>query len=176
MPRTQSRAAKERSDNLIWTRASSSVTVPATSSGSLIDFTSTLETATGENARNWTIERIIGELIFTVPAGTTAGRSYNVYTAIDIIHNEAIGAGNYPEPFSDNITPPWIDGRRVFADHTVPASYASPGVNGIVLLDLRSKRRASGLDQELRMFGYHDNGLSANPTLYYTYSALWRLR
>lgn len=176
MPRSQSRAAEERSNELVWTRDASSVILPSTTSAELINFTDRLEVATGDNARNWTIERIIGNFTFTVPAATAAGRSYFVATAIDVGDSDLIAGGNMPEPFSDFKSFPWVDGRRVFADHTVPASYASPGINGQMIVDMRSKRRARGFNEELVMFGYHDNGLSANPVMYYAYSALWRLR
>ncbi len=177
MAKQMSRAAQERRDNLIWTRDSSSVSIPATDSASLIDFTSKLETVSGRAATNVTLERIIGNLVFSIPASTSPGRAYTVFTGIGFVEPDAITAGAFPEPFTDQkgFDYPWIDGRTVFADHTVPASYTSPGINGIVQLDLRSKRRARGI-QELRMFGYHDNGLAANPVLYYSYSALWRLR
>ncbi len=175
--RTPSRAAQDRSDNLFWTRDAGSFSLPPTDSASLINFTSRLETWTGDQARNWTIERIIGELIFTVPSATAAGRSYHSFLALGFIGDEAITASAYPEPFDDhkNRNPAWIDGRRVFADHTVPASYPSPGINGLLRLDVRSKRKAKGIE-ELRMWGHHDNGLGVNPVVYYTYSALWRLR
>lgn len=176
MPRSQSKAAADRSAELVWTRDASSVTIPSSTSATLINFTSRLETATGDNARNWTIERIIGNLTYTVPASTAAGRSYHVFTGIDVADADMVAGGNMPEPFSDFKSFPWVDGRRVFADHTVPASYPSPGLNGQLILDMRSKRRARGFNEELVMFGYHDNGLGANPVLYFAYSALWRLR
>lgn len=176
MARSQTKAARDRSAELVWTRDASSVTVPATTSATLINFTTRLEAATGDNARNWTIERIIGDFTWTVPAGTAPGRSYHAFTAIDVADADAVAANNMPEPFSDNKSFPWVDGRRVFADHTVPASYAGMGLNGQMYVDLRSKRRAKGFNEDLVMFGYHDNGLAANPTLYYSYSCLWRLR
>lgn len=176
MANRQSKAQADRSAELVWTRDASSVTVGASTSGLLINFTSRLETATGDNARNWTIERIIGNFTWTVPAGTAPGRSYHAFAGIDVADDDMVAAGNFPEPFSDNKSFPWVDGRRVFADHTVPASYASPGLNGELLLDMRSKRRARGFNESLVMFGYHDNGLGANPVLYFAYSALWRLR
>ena len=114
--------------------------------------------------------------MYTVPASTSPGRSYFATVAIDVIDREAATAGGYPEPFADENHYPWIDGRYVYADHTVPASYASPGVNGITTLDMRSKRKAKGSRTELRLFGYHDNGLGANPVVSIAYSALWRLR
>lgn len=176
MPRTQSAAARQRSNELVWVRHSSSTTVAASSSASLIDFTAHLATALGENTRNWTIERILGNFVWSIPASTAAGRSYAAFAAIDIIEEDAATAGSFPEPFADpHQSYPWVDGRQVFADHTVPASYSSPGINGIFALDMRSKRRSRGFGQELHMFGYHDNGLSANPVLYYSYSALWRI-
>lgn len=177
MVRTMSKAAQDRSDNLYWTRDSSSVALPASTSSSLISFDGQLAAALGETARNWTIERIIGNLVLSIPASTAPGRSYSAFLGIDILPVESITDGSYPEPFSEQgIQHPWVEGRTVFADHTVPASYASPGINGIIQLDMRSKRRAKGSGFGLRMFGYHDNGLSANPVMYFTYSALWRLR
>lgn len=174
--RSRSQAAQERSDNLLWTRGTASVTLPASASASIVEFTNGLEIATGEEARNWTIERIIGNIVYTIPASTAPGRSYSVFTAIDMMPVEAVVSGAYPEPFAANRNFPWVDGRRVYADHTVPASYTSPGLNGIINLDMRSKRRAKGVGQQLRMFGYHDNGLSANPGIEVVYSCLWRLR
>lgn len=177
MARTPSKASRDRSSNLVWTRDSGNVVVPASAAGSIIDFTGKLETLLGETARNFTIERIIGQGLWSVPASTTPGAHYSGFLAIDLLHTEQIGPGNYPEPFGDdNIRPPWIDGRVVFADHTVPASFTSPAINGIFPIDMRSKRRGAGIGMELRMFGYHDNALAANPTFFFTYSALWRLR
>lgn len=173
MPRTQSHRAKKRSDELIWIRDSSSTTLAASASAEIVSFTDKLATVLGETPKNWTIERIIGNITLTVPAGTTPGRNYSAFLAIDVLDTEA---SNPPEPFSDQRPYPWVDGRTVFADHTVPASYASPAINGIVLLDMRSKRAVKGIGNELKLFGYHDNGLAANPTIFYTYSALFRMR
>lgn len=172
MPRRPSMAQENRSRELVWVRSASSVSLPATTSGSLINFSSALNTAIGETARNWTIERILGNFTLTVPASTAAGRSYHAFTAIDVVDDEI---SNLPEPFSDNRSFPWVDGRRVFADHTVPVSYAAPGINGTFVLDMRSKRKGHGLGRSLKMFGYHDDGLGANPVMYYAYSALFRV-
>ena len=175
--RQKSQAAQARADSLYWVRGSSVVTIPATTSASLISFDGALGAALGETVRNWTIERIIGNLVATVPAGTTAGRSYQLHLAIDMVEYDAIAAGSFPEPFSDQgYSFPWIDGRRVFAGDNPPSSFASPGINGMIFLDMRSKRRAKGSSHGLRMFGNHDNGLATNPALYFNYSALFRLR
>lgn len=172
-----SKAAQDRSDNLVWIRNSSSSTLVASTAGNLIDFHGDLETALGETPRNFTVERIIGSLSLTVPASTAPGRSYHAYLAIDMLDIEQVVAGAYPEPFADQgYSHPWVDGRRVFADHTVPASYPVQGINGLIDLDMKSKRKAKGTRKDLRLFGYHDNGLGVNPVLYWAYSALYRLR
>lgn len=173
MPKTQSRAASQRSKELVWIRDSSTSLLQTTTSATLIDFTTKLETVLGENVRNWTIERIIANCVLTVPAATAAGRSYSAFLAIDVIESEG---SSQPEPFTDQRSYPWVDGRTVFADHTVSASYASPAINGLFMIDMRSKRAAHGTGKRLELFGYHDNGLGANPTLYWSYSALFRVR
>ncbi len=176
MPARRSTRRRGPKKNYLWTRASSSVTLPATTAGKLIDFTADLREATGVNTgklnAHWTIERILGRLDLTVPASTAAGRSYNAFLAIDTIDTDAEAAGAFPEPFTDNRKYPWIDGIRVFAPHTVPASYAIVGDGGMVTLDMKSKR-AGGWNNELLMIGNHDDGLGANPVMYFSYSALW---
>lgn len=172
MARRMSARAEQRSRELIWVRDSSSVTVPASNAGTLIDFSTKLDTVLGEVARNYTIERIIGNLVLTVPASTAPGRAYTFLAEADVLNRELTG---FPEPYTDQSKAPWSDGRTVFADHTVPASYASPAINGIIELDIRSKRVVQGVREQFIMYGNTDNGLGANPVMYYSYSALIRV-
>lgn len=165
--------------NLFWTRDASSVTIPATTAGSLISLDTVLNTALGRTVNNWTLERLILDLQYTVPAGTTAGRSYGAFLGLGLIDGDAAVAAAYPEPFGDNVPWAWLDAPRLFADHTVPASYSSPAVPhsaSHVHVDIRRRVRMRQAGQTLRIVGYHDNGLAANPTLYFSYSALWNVR
>lgn len=173
MARTVSAASRARSDELIWVRDASSFTMQTTTAATLIDFTAKLSTVLAETNRNWTIERVLASIQLTVPASTSPGRSYHSFMAIDVIESEG---SSQPEPFTDQRHYPWVDGRRVFADHTVPASYPSLGINGAFNIDMRSKRRVHGTGKNLELFGLHDNGLGANPVGYYAYSALFRVR
>ena len=179
MQRSRSRRPRRQPKNLFWTRASSSNILPASSAGSVYNISSGLDTALDRNVNNWTIERLILDLQLTVPAGTAAGRAYSYFLGITLVEDDAVAAGVYPEPFGDNVSWMWIRSARVFADHTVPASYASPAVPhsaSHIQEDIRNKRRLRQHGQSLYMVGYHDNGLSANPTINITFSALWNVR
>ena len=165
--------ARARSNELLWIRDSSSTILPASNAGTIIDFGSRLDAQLGETARNYTIERILGNFVLTVPASTAAGRNYTSLLEMDVYNKEASG---FPEPYTDQSKAPWSDARTVFADHTVPASYASPAINGIIDVDVRSKRMVNGLRESFALYGNHDNGLGTNPTIFWSYSMLVRVR
>ena len=170
---------RDRNTNLVWVRDSSNVIMPASASGVLYNASTRLDTKTGRTVSNWTVERSILDLQLTVPAGTTPGRSYAAFLGLVVLEDDAVAAGAIPEPFSDTVDWIWIAGPRVYADHTVPASYASPGVPhsaSHIEVDVRNKRRIKQQGQSLCLVGYHDNNLGANPAINFTYSHLFNAR
>lgn len=173
------RRSNNRDRNLVWTRNGSSVVIPSSAATVLITPSAQLETQLAANVPNYTVERVILDLQLTVPASTSPGRSYEAFLGLAILEDDAIAGGVVPEPYVDRTDWIWLAGPRVFADHTVPASYASPGVPhsaSHIQVDIRNKRRIKQMGQSLVLVGWHDNGLSANPTMYYNYSALFNVR
>lgn len=117
----------------------------------------------------------MGNLSATVPASSVAGDSYTLNVAIDKFDGDQVAAANFPDVFVDQKAWPWVNARRIFAGDTPPASNASQGVNGWIDVDMKSKRRCRGFREELHLVGHHDNGLGANPTLFWNLSMLWVL-
>ena len=164
--------------NYQWGTVSSSTTLPTTAAA-LFNLQSQLETDLGLTLHNHTVERIVGNVVLEVPASTSPGRAYTAFLGLAILDIDQITSGAVPDPFEDSINWIWEYGAKVYADHTVPSSYASPAVPHHLsspVLDIRQRRRARGSNQRLVLVGYQDNGLGATPSINVSLKTLFRLR
>lgn len=164
--------------NRVWTYHDVSTTLAHTSSGTLIDFTSGLQTQVDYKPSDVTAQRIVGHMSLATPAGGTAYDSAKIFLGIVPVSGDARAAGAYPEPFSDNVPWMWTHGGTVWVPDSPSASLATPLFPDHVALphiDIQTNRRIHGRDMDLVMIGYDDSGITGALSFQATLRVLWKI-
>lgn len=145
-----------------WATVSTSTTLAHTNAGLICSLTDAHNTELGRNMRDFTMERIVGSINISAPAGSSAYDSATVFLGIATVENDAVAAGAYPDPFGDNIPWLWTLGAQVFVPDNPSASYSTlcvPEHLSSPWLDIRQQRRVKG-DQSIVLVGYDDSGIT----------------
>lgn len=169
--------ARKRLETL-WTYHDTSVGMAATNAGSLHDFTGVLESQVGFTPSDYTLRRMVGSMAITAPAGSTAWDSSKFFLGLGVFDVDAVSAGAYPEPWADNAHWSWTHAGIIFVPDNPSASLTTPCIPdhlAMPLVDIRQPRRVRGRGYDMRLVGYHDNGIG---TLNFnmTVRCLWSIR
>ena len=164
--------------NRTWTYHDVSTTLAHSTSGTLVDFTSALQSQTGFNPSDVTCQRIVGHLSLAAPAGSTAYDAAKIFLGIVPVSADARSAGAYPEPFADNVQWMWTHGGTVWVPDNPSATLSTPCIPDHVALphlDIQTNRRIRGRDMDLVLIGYDDSGISGAINFAATLRVLWKI-
>lgn len=162
----------------IWNSKTGSTTIPHTASGDIANLTDGLETDLGRQLRDYTVERIVGNIQISAPAGSTAYDSAFVFLGIIPVSSDARTASAYPEPYSDNVPWLWTHGGQVFVPDNPSASLSTlciPDGLASVSVDIRQRRRVKG-DSDIMLVGYDDSGITGTLNIAYNLRTLYTVR
>lgn len=165
--------------NLSWSPHSGSTTIAHTNAAVIHNLTNDHETKLGRTLANYTVERVVGSIQISAPAGSTAYDSAHVYLGLAVVENDSIGAGILPEPFADEIPWLWTWGVQLFVPDNPSASLATlciPDHAASPYLDIRQQRRVAGFNHSLVLVGYDDSGITGALNVSFQARSLFRIR
>ena len=162
--------------NRLWTYHDTTQTLGHGSATTVLNFRSGLESQSGMNPSDVTIQRIIGQINVSAPAGATAYDSAKIFLGIVPVSADAITAGALPEPFGENVPWTWTHGGQVFVPDNPAASLSTLLIPDHVAsppIDSTAQRRIRGRQMSLVMVGYDDSGITGTLNISVTARCLW---
>lgn len=166
-------------NSLSWAPHSGVTTIAHTNSASIHNLTNDHESKLGRTLANYTVERVVGSIQMSAPAGSTAYDSAHVFLGLCVLENDAIGAGAIPEPFTDEVPWLWTWGVQLFVPDNPSATLATlliPDHAAAPYLDIRQQRRVTGYNHSLILCGYDDSGISGALNISFQARSLFRIR